>query len=66
MGTANLDRLSLKINQEINIATSTPAAVKQLREELFEKDFTLSKELEEPFRERWSDHLIEMFGDYIF
>ncbi|MEP1472830.1 MAG: phosphatidylserine/phosphatidylglycerophosphate/cardiolipin synthase family protein [Halieaceae bacterium] len=66
VGTANLDRLSLKINQEINIATSTPAAVNQLREELFEKDFARSKELKEPFRERWSDHLIEMFGDYVF
>jgi cardiolipin synthase len=66
VGTANLDRLSLKINREINIATSDPAAVGQLRERLFEKDFARSKELSEPFREHWSDHLIEMFGDYVF
>ena len=66
VGTANLDRLSLKINREINIATSDPAAVSQLREELFEHDFARSRELSEPFREHWSDHLIEMFGDYIF
>jgi len=66
VGTANLDRLSLKINREINIATSDPAPVSQLREELFEKDFARSKELSEPFREHWSDHLIEMFGDYVF
>jgi cardiolipin synthase A/B len=66
VGTANLDRLSLKINREINIATSDPAAVEQLRKRLFEKDFARSTELSEPFREHWSDHLIEMFGDYIF
>ena len=66
VGTANLDRLSLKINREINIATSDPAAVSQLRKELFEHDFARSRELSEPFREHWSDHLIEMFGDYIF
>lgn len=66
VGTANLDRLSLKINREINIATSEPTASNGLLQALFEPDFRDSKELTEPFPERWSDHLIEMFGDYIF
>ncbi|MEJ2531237.1 MAG: phosphatidylserine/phosphatidylglycerophosphate/cardiolipin synthase family protein [Halioglobus sp.] len=66
VGTANLDRLSLKINQEINIATSEPSAVQELLDELFKQDFQQSTELTEPLDERWTDHLIEMFGDYLF
>jgi hypothetical protein len=48
-------RRSLKINREMNVAISHPQAVRWLVEELFE-----------PFPERWSDHLVEMLGDYIF
>ncbi len=66
MGSANLDRLSLHINKEINIATSEPAAVKALQEDLFQPDFAKSRELTEPFPLRWTDHIIEMFGDYVF
>ncbi len=66
MGSANLDRLSLHINKEINIATSEPAAVQALTKALFEPDFARSRELTEPFPLRWTDHIIEMFGDYLF
>ena len=65
-GSANFDRLSLRINKEINIATSHPAAVQRLLDELFVPDFARSRELEEPFPERWMDHLMERFGDYLF
>lgn len=66
VGTANLDRLSLKINQEINIATSEPVAVQALLDALFTPDFTRASELTEPFPADWSDYLIEVFGDYLF
>jgi phosphatidylserine/phosphatidylglycerophosphate/cardiolipin synthase-like enzyme len=66
VGSANLDRLSLHINKELNIATSEPGAVNELMENLFEPDFQKCKELTEPFPQRWSDHIIEMFGDYVF
>jgi len=66
VGSANLDRLSLHINREINIATSDPDAVQALTEILFEQDFEKSRELTEPFPLRWTDHIIEMFGDYLF
>ncbi len=65
-GSANFDRLSLRINKEINIATSHPEAVQRLLDELFVPDFARSRELEEPFPERWLDHLMERFGDYLF
>ena len=66
LGTANWDRLSFRINKELNIATSHPEAVQRLEADLFEKDFERSIEITEPFPERWSDHLLEILGDYVF
>ena len=66
LGTANWDRLSFRINKELNVATSYPEAVDRLNTQLFEKDFERSVEITEPFPERWSDHLLEILGDYIF
>ncbi len=65
LGSANLDRLSLRINKEANVATSDPQAVNELVESLFVPDFEQSPELTEPFPERWMDHLVETVGDYI-
>ena len=66
LGSANLDRLSLRINKEINLATSDSQTVDMLIEKLFDHDFERSPELTTPFPERWMDHLIETVGDYIF
>jgi len=66
LGSANLDRLSLRINKEINLATSDSQTVDMLIEKLFDDDFERSPELTTPFPERWMDHLIETVGDYIF
>ncbi|MDH4107533.1 MAG: phosphatidylserine/phosphatidylglycerophosphate/cardiolipin synthase family protein [Gammaproteobacteria bacterium] len=66
LGSANWDRLSFRINKELNIATSHPPAVRELEERLFERDFARSVEITEPFPERWSDYLIELVGDYVF
>jgi cardiolipin synthase len=65
LGSANLDRLSLRINKEANIATSDPQAVNELVNTLFMPDFEQSPELTEPFPERWMDHLVETVGDYL-
>jgi cardiolipin synthase len=66
LGSANWDRWSFRINKELNIATSEPSAVHELKERVFEADFAASVELTEPFPERWSDYLIEIVGDFIF
>jgi len=66
VGSANFDRLSLKINREINLATSEPTAVQELLDELFLPDFANSTELTEPFPQAWADRLIEIVGDYVF
>ena len=66
IGSANWDRWSFRINKELNIATSERAAVAELERRLFEPDFANSVELVEPFPERWTDHLLEVLGDYLF
>ena len=66
LGSANFDRWSLRLNRELNIASSAPALAQQLRERLFEPDFAVSPELTEPFPEHWLDHLAEIVADYIF
>jgi len=66
IGSANFDRLSLRINRELNIASSAPQVSKQVLERLFEPDFSISPELTEPIPERWVDHLVEIIGDYMY
>ncbi len=45
VGSANFDKLSLRINRETNVATSDPVFAGRLRQELFEADFARSREL---------------------
>ena len=45
VGSANLDTLSMRINRELNIATSDRAAVGDLEKRVFLPDFTISRRL---------------------
>lgn len=58
-GSANFNRLSLRRNQEINLATSAPEIANKLRTELFEVDFKKSYELRQPIEVNWTDHIAE-------
>ncbi len=66
VGSANFDRLSLRLNRELNLATSDPGTAQQLLDVLFEPDFRASFELTEPIPERWVDHLVEIVGDFFY
>ena len=65
LGSANWDKLSFRVNKELNIATSHPAAADELRQRLFEEDLRVSVELIEPIPVRWSDHLNEILADFL-
>ena len=65
MGSANFDKLSLRINQETNLATSDPRFVEPLRRELFETDFSRSQEWTEPTPVGWSDYIAEFIADQL-
>ena len=65
VGSANLDKLSLRINQETNLATSDPHFVDRLRRELFEVDFARSRELKEAQPVNWTDYISEFIADQL-
>ncbi len=65
LGSANLDKLSLRINKEVNIATSDKGAAKGLMDKIFDPDFKKSIELKEPIPENWYDFLLEALADIL-
>ena len=65
LGSANFDRLSLRLNRETNIATSHPDAVERLVAQVFTPDFGRSLELREPLPASWLDHLKEVIADQL-
>lgn len=66
LGSANFDKLSLQINQEINLAFSDPATVEALLEQVFYPDFASSTELKEAPRLEARHHLAELIADELF
>ncbi len=60
LGSGNLNHLSLRVNQEQNIATSDPAFVARLDQELFQSDFHHSYELTQPITVDLTDFLTDL------
>jgi phosphatidylserine/phosphatidylglycerophosphate/cardiolipin synthase-like enzyme len=58
-GSANFNTLSLRLNQEADLATSDPGFAARFKQELFELDFDKSSQLNEPVSVTWSDHLAD-------
>jgi cardiolipin synthase len=65
LGSANFDRLSLRLNRETNIGTSHPEAVERLVAQVFAPDFERALELSEPLPSSWLDYLKEMIADQL-
>jgi len=63
MGSANFDKLSLQVNQEINLGTSHPETVNRLLNRVFIPDFAASTELFESVPVRWTHYLAEFISD---
>ncbi len=62
-GSANFNTLSLRLNQEADLATSDAAFAARFRQELFETDFDKSYELKAPVSVDWTDHLADSILD---
>lgn len=65
LGSANFDRLSLRLNKETNIATSHPEAFADLVDRVFLPDFERALELTEPLPTGWLDYLKEQIADHL-
>ena len=62
VGSANFDNLSLRINQETNLATSDPRFVELLERDLFEVDFARSTEWTEAEPVGWEDYIAKILA----
>ena len=65
VGSANYDPLSMRINRELNVATSDPATVQRLANEVFERDFRVSKQLTVEAARSRGGMLAEVLGDQL-
>jgi cardiolipin synthase len=65
VGSANFDKLSLKVNKELNLATSDAATVGALLDQVFIPDFNQSRELINPVEVRPATYLYEIAVDEI-
>jgi cardiolipin synthase len=65
VGSANFDKMSLRISQELDVAYSDAASVEELRNDLFDTDFKRSHELKEPVALDWFDPLIKAFANQL-
>ena len=65
VGSANFDKMSLRVNEEFNLATSDEETVRALEQRLFEPDFAVSTEMTEPLPSNWSHQLAEFLADQL-
>jgi len=65
VGSANFDKLSLRVNGETNLATSDPAFAATLRRDLFERDFARSREITTPPRVGWTTYISDFVADQL-
>jgi phosphatidylserine/phosphatidylglycerophosphate/cardiolipin synthase-like enzyme len=63
IGSANLDKMSLKVNKELNLATSDPKTVRALTDRVFIPDMMMSKELTAPVQVTAGSRLAEIVVD---
>ncbi len=64
-GSANFDKLSLQINEELNLGTSDPEIVDELMTRIFSPDFERSQELTAPRETDWMHRIAEIVSDEI-
>jgi cardiolipin synthase len=65
LGSANFDRLSLRSNQEANLATSDPETVQRLVDRLFLPDFENSREISELPEVGWSTYFSKVVANQL-
>jgi cardiolipin synthase A/B len=61
LGSANFDKMSLRVGQEEDVAFSDRDTVGKLKKELFETDFARSHEITNPVETTWFDSVVKVF-----
>ena len=63
LGSANMDKMSLRVSQELDVAFSDSTTVNRLKKDLFEADFRRAREIHEPVPMSWMDSFVKAFAD---
>lgn len=63
VGSANYDKYSLKVNKELNLATSDPETIAALMRQVFIPDLIVSREIARPYNLTAATHLAEILVD---
>ncbi len=64
-GSANFDKLSLRDNLEMNVATADERTVEMLKHRLFEKDFSRSQVMTQPLKSNFMDIIAETVAEQL-
>ncbi|TDI27251.1 MAG: phosphatidylserine/phosphatidylglycerophosphate/cardiolipin synthase family protein [Acidobacteria bacterium] len=65
LGSANLDKMSLRVNEEMNLATSHPPTVAALMAQVFDVDFAKSAEMTEPLPQNLGHRLAALIANQL-
>ena len=65
VGSANFDKMSLRVTQELDVAFPIPPPWSRLKRELFDTDFARSHEITQPGATSWFDSLVKAFTDQL-
>jgi cardiolipin synthase len=65
VGSANFDKMSLRIAQELDVGFSDTASVERLKNDLFETDFKASREITSPVPLNWMDFVTKAFANQL-
>jgi cardiolipin synthase len=65
LGSANFDKMSLRIAQELDVGFSDPGSVERLKQDLFEADFKASREVTNQVPLDWTDFVMKAFADQL-
>lgn len=65
VGSANFDKMSLFVNQEMSLGISDPTFVAELEKRLFEKDFSDSNEMHAPRDVAWTSFVVDALANQL-
>ena len=63
VGSANFDKLSLKVNKELNLTTSDPGVARELLDKVFIPDLMVSEEITSPVNVTMTARVVEVVVD---
>ena len=64
-GSANIDKMSFRVQREMNIASSDPEFARLAIEKVFDKDFAVAEELTSPLPEDWKNTLARIVASQL-